>query len=264
MAAGPARRYPGAPVRRLVLTLILGLVVVPTASAGVLLGVYGNQPHFQSASGQRSDIQMLFVSFGPQRWLQQRLARYTPTPMLALVPGSYGSSETATPHGIATGANDDLLFQINSIVAAWPGDRFYLRPFPEMNGYWETECAYNQDGSPRDANHSTAWTRKAFARIAVIVRGGTQARVDAQLARLGLPGIGRDLPVTTPKLRMVWNPQGFGAPDVPRNSAQAYYPGDAYVDVVGDDLYDIRGKAEWAAADALYKAHTTKPFAFPE
>ena len=55
--------------------------------------------------------------------------------------------------------------------------------------------------------------------------------------------------------RVVWNPQGFGDPDIPGNSAQAYYPGDAYVDVVGDDLYDIRGKAEWDAAGALYKAH---------
>ena len=51
---------------------------------------------------------------------------------------------------------------------------------------------------------------------------------------------------------------------LPQNSAQAYYPGDAYVDVVGDDLYDIRGKAEWAAADALYEAHPKKPFSFPE
>jgi hypothetical protein len=36
------------------------------------------------------------------------------------------------------------------------------------------------------------------------------------------------------------------------------------VDVVGDDLYYIHGKAEWEAADALYRAHPGKPFAFPE
>ena len=46
--------------------------------------------------------------------------------------------------------------------------------------------------------------------------------------------------------------------------AQAYYPGDGYVDVVGDDLYDIGGKAEWPAAERLYRAHPSKPFAFPE
>jgi hypothetical protein len=92
-----------------------------------------------------------------------------------------------------------------------------------------------------------------------------QAVVNAKLAKLGLPGIHQDLAITTPKLRIVWNPQGFGAPNLPGNSAQAYYPGDAYVDVVGDDLYDIRGHgATWAAAQALYKAHPHKAFAFPE
>jgi hypothetical protein len=99
----------------------------------------------------------------------------------------------------------------------------------------------------------------------VILRGGIQADVNAKLAKLGLPQISRDLPVTTPKLRLVWNPQGFGAPNVPGNSAQAYYPGNAYVDVVGDDLYDIRGHgATWTAAQKLYAAHPSKAFAFPE
>jgi hypothetical protein len=134
-----------------------------------------------------------------------------------------------------------------------------------MNAHWEATCAYNADGTRRGAAHSTLWNRKALARIALLVRGGTRAAVNAQLAKLGLPGIARDLPVTTPKLRIVWNPQGFGAPNVPGNSAQAYYPGDAYVDVIGNDLYDIRGHgATWAAAEALYKAHPTKPYAFAE
>jgi hypothetical protein len=61
---------------------------------------------------------------------------------------------------------------------------------------------------------------------------------------------------------VVWNPQGYGSPDVPGNSAQVYYPADRYVDVVGDDLYDIGGKAEYAAADKLYRAHPSKPFSF--
>ena len=62
----------------------------------------------------------------------------------------------------------------------------------------------------------------------------------------------------------MWNPQGYGAPDIPGNRAQAYYPGDKYVDVVGNDLYDIKGKAEWVANEALYKAHPGKPYSFPE
>jgi Glycosyl hydrolase family 26 len=98
-----------------------------------------------------------------------------------------------------------------------------------------------------------------------VLRGGTADVVNAKLAKLGLPAIDRDLPVTAPKLRVVWNPQGFGSPNIPANSAQAYYPGDAYVDVVGNDLYDIRGHgATWKAAEALYKAHPSKPYAFAE
>jgi hypothetical protein len=87
--------------------------------------------------------------------------------------------------------------------------------------------------------------------------------VNATLRRLGMPPVSTDIP-TNPFVKVVWNPQGFGSPDVPGNSAQAYYPGDRYVDVVGDDLYDIGGKAEFAAADKLYKAHPSKPFSFPE
>jgi hypothetical protein len=95
----------------------------------------------------------------------------------------------------------------------------------------------------------------------LIMHGGPT--VDDELHRLGLPPVQADIPAS-PLVRVVWNPQGFGSPDLPGNSAQAYYPGDRYVDVVGDDLYDIGGKVEWAAAEKLYAAHPSKPFAFPE
>jgi hypothetical protein len=65
-------------------------------------------------------------------------------------------------------------------------------------------------------------------------------------------------------LRLVWNPQGFGSPDIRGNSANAYYPGDAYVDVVADDIYVSTRGATWWAADALYASHPTKAFGFGE
>jgi hypothetical protein len=135
-----------------------------------------------------------------------------------------------------------------------------------MNGHWNSNCAYNANGSLRPSYDSTAWTRKALARIAIITRGGAADDINAKLARLGLPQIHRgDLPDNTAKLQIVWNPQGFGSPDVPGNSANAYYPGDAYVDVVADDLYDIAGHgATWDAAQALYKSHPAKAFGFGE
>ena len=252
-------------VRLAVAAAATAAVLAPAAHAGVILGVHGNAPRFASQTGQQSQIGLTFVSFAQGNALGRVAAAIGPVPMIALNTGSYGAAQTATSRGIALGQNDRFLFQLNAVVARWAGTRFYVRPFPEMNAHWSGTSAYNRDGTRRDAAHSTLWTRKAFARIAVVLRGGTRDEVSASLAKLGLPGIAADLPVTTPKLRMVWNPQGFGAPDVPGNSAEAYYPGDAYVDVVGDDLYDMRGHgATWAAAQKLYEAHPSKTFSFPE
>jgi hypothetical protein len=254
-------------MRGLIVTaaFLAALAAVPAASAQVILGVLGDAGRFAAQTGQDSQIHHTFMSFDQGSHLPQIVATMGPIPLLALNAGAYGAHESATPRGLAMGGNDEFLFQLNAQIDAWTGDTFYVRPFPEMNGHWESTCAFNANGTPRDAAHSTSWNRKAFARIAVVLRGGTQAQVNAKLAKLGLPGVDRDLPVTTPKLRIVWNPQGFGSPDVPGNSAQAYYPGNAYVDVIGDDLYDIRGHgATWAAADSLYKAHPSKLFAFPE
>ena len=91
--------------------------------------------------------------------------------------------------------------------------------------------------------------------------------MNAALARLHLPPVQGSTLISrrtpSPAARHLES-AGLRIPDIPGNSAQAYYPGDHFVDVVGDDLYDIRGKAEWPAADALYRAHPSKPFAFPE
>jgi hypothetical protein len=252
-------------VRLVAAAALTAAFLAPAAPAGVILGVHGNAPRFASQTGQQSQIGLTFVSFAQGNVLARVAAAIGPVPMIALNTGSYGAAQTATSRGIALGQNDRFLFQLNGVVARWPGTRFYIRPFPEMNAHWSGTSAYNRDGTRRDAAHSTQWTRKAFARITVVLRGGTRDVVSASLAKLGLPGIAADLPVTTPKLRMVWNPQGFGAPNVAGNSAQAYYPGDAYVDVVGDDLYDMPGHgATWSAAQKLYDTHPSKPFAFPE
>jgi hypothetical protein len=227
--------------------------------------LFGDPGRFASVSGQKTEVRHVFVNFRQGKNLEGILADVGPTPMLALVPGSYGHAVTARPKGIAKGKNDAFLFRLNAVIAGYPGSLFYLRPFPEMNGYWESNSAYNQNGTLRPAYNSTAWSRKAFARIAIIARGGTAAAINAKLAKLRLPPITRDLPVTTPKLQVVWNPQGFGSPDLPGNSANAYYPGNNYVDVVADDLYDIAGHgATWAAAQKLYESHPAKPFGFGE
>lgn len=184
------------------------------------------------------------------------LAGIQRVPLLGLKTGG-----VITPQQIALGRGDATLMSLNAALAA-DGRVVYIRPLPEMNGHWNDYCAYDRAGRERGPSHSTAMFRKAFARIVILTRGGTRAVVNRQLRRLGLPIVATDLPVT--RARIVWNPQGYGAPDLPGNSAQAYYPGDAYVDVVANDLYDQRFNAAWDANERLYQAHPTKSFAIAE
>jgi hypothetical protein len=243
-------------LRLLLLTLALALVLVPGATAKPLLGIFGPIDRFNSLTGQDSEVGHVIFGWG-QATFSQLLPQMGEMPMIGFDTGR----NAITPLTIARGGGDSYLFALNQAAADF-GRPMYVRPMAEMNGHWNPYCAFNRNGTPRDPAHATTAFRKAFARIYLIVHGGPAAVVDAKLRALGLPPVARDLPVT--RVRVVWNPQGYGAPDLPANGAESYYPGDRYVDVVGDDLYDIGFKAEWAAADALYKAHPGKPFAFPE
>ncbi len=77
--------------------------------------------------------------------------------------------------------------------------------------------------------------------------------------------MGRSLAVNAaPALTVIWNPiAGLDAGSA--RPAQAFYPGDPYVDMVGNDIFASRaGAAPHAANEALYRAHPGKPYALPE
>ena len=227
------------------------------------LGVLGDPARFDAQTAQRSATRLIIVGWNQgtsASYFSQLFATMLGEPMVGLSAGSEGGPELISPAAIAHGRGDATLVALNHAVAAFP-QTVYIRPLAEMNGHWNAYSAYGANGSPRGADHSTAMFRKAFARIYLIVHGGPS--VNAQLRRLGLPPVAAQT-APAPNAVVVWNPQGYGSPDLPGNSAQAYYPGDRYVDVVADDLYDIHGKAEWPAAEALYKAHPKKPFAIGE
>jgi hypothetical protein len=253
-------------VRATLAAAALALVLAAPAAARVNLGILGSADRFRQLTGQDSAVRHVIVGWGQGQTygsnFQALLDSLSPIPMLGF--GTVGWGGQLTPLQIAQGRGDAYLIAMNNAVSVW-GKFVYIRPMGEMNGHWNPYCAFTADGKSKGPQYATSAFRKAFARIYVILHGGPEPQVDAKLRRLGLPLVGRDLlPNPTPTLKVVWNPQGYGSPDVPGNSAQAYYPGDGYVDVVGDDLYDIGGKAEFAAADALYRAHPSKPFAFPE
>jgi hypothetical protein len=224
--------------------------------ARVLLGVLGEPTRFQQLTGQRSAIEQSFIGWHQPNTIQKLLGQLAPLPMLAIKTGG-----VVSPLDIAEGRGDAFLLALNSAVAGF-GQRVYVRPMPEMNGHWNEYSAFNKDGSSRGPRYSTAAFRRAFARIALIVRGGPARELDPKLRKLGAPALGGDLQRT--QARMVWNPQGYGAPEIPANAANAYYPGDQYVDVVANDLYDQGFKAAWEANDALYAAHRNKPYGIAE
>jgi hypothetical protein len=236
-----------------------------TRGAGhkVALGVYGDPARFAAQTGQASGTRLLFVGWGQGASYGSPFADLFSTmgaePMLALTAGlQHGGS--ISPRQVATGSGDSYLVVLNHAVHVW-GKPIFVRPFPEMNGHWNPYCAYNANGTQRDSAHTTALFRASFARVYLILHGGP--RVNAVLAALHQPLV-RSALDSNPNVEVIWNPQGRGSPDVPGNSAASYYPGDSYVDVVGDDLYDIRFNPDWSDAEALYDAHPGKLFAFPE
>jgi hypothetical protein len=169
-----------------------------------------------------------------------------------------------TPRSIANGRGDAYLIALSNAVSRY-GRAAYIRPLAEMNAHWNVYSAYNANGTSRGASYSTGAFRNAFRRMYLILHGGSRSEINARLANRGMPALrtSSDLPLNT-LVRVVWNPQGYGSPNIRGNRANAYYPGDGFADVVANDLYDMRYKAEWDANYALFKSHPSKPYAIGE
>ncbi len=249
----------------LVLAAFAALLIPAEAGASILLGVEGSKSRFQDQTNQTSDVNLDFISWGVHKetYLDNVLAGAKPTPMLAWGTVNKYGNEGITPAAIANGKGDRVLIDIAQALNRF-GRFAYVRPYAEMNGYWNPYCAYNSSGSYRGSAHSTKKFRKAFRRTYLIMHGGEIADINAKLVANGLPKLDRDNDLPVNDVKVVWNPQGFGSPDLKANSAGAYYPGDNYVDVVANDLYDFGHGVEWEANLDLYRAHPDKPYAIGE
>ena len=97
----------------------------------------------------------------------------------------------------------------------------YVRPLPEMNGHWNDYAAFNRDGSSRGPQNSTAALQGVRAD-----RAARQGWHDREHQRPTAPpraaGGAGQLPPT--QARIVWNPQGYGSPDIPANAARRTTP----------------------------------------
>ena len=243
------------------------------AAAGLLLGVSGNPVRFENQTGQDSIVVETFlgweqgVSWGSK--LDVLIPTLAPVPMLHLGVKGRDGREAITPGGIASGQGDSYLIALGQAIARW-GKGIYIRPMAEMNNSGNVYSGYGPDGKPKNAAHSPANYQKAFSRIFLILHGGSASQINAKLRLLGLPPLrGGDLvPNPFPRLRILWSPLAGGTPKVPGNAPEMYYPGRAYVDVEGGDIYDetLGDNGPWPDLEALYRlalAHR-KPFSVPE
>lgn len=251
---------------------LIALAFASSAQAKPLLGITGNLPRFQTLTGQASTVHQAFLGWGQGLTygspFVSLFGTLTPIPMIHLNTG-VGSShkEAITPAKIAAGAGDGYLIALNQAIAQW-GKAIYIRPMAEMNNYGNLWSGFTKSGAAKPG-HSPADYRKAFARISLIVHGGSAATISAKLKGLGMPGISQDLASNPfPRVRVVWSPLAGGNPRIAANAPQNYYPGAAYVDVDAGDIFEetLNDTAPWNDLEAIYRASIAhgRPFAVPE
>jgi hypothetical protein len=223
----------------------------------------GGLGSFEAEAGKHSPVLQTFAAWdavgtGYLTTARQQRARS----MIHISTKGMNGREAITPRAIALGQGDAHLVYLNRTMAG-SGQVVYARLMAEMNGSWNPYSGYNAGGSPRGGAHSVRWFKQAWRRMVLIIRGGAVADIDARLAKLHLPplhGASGTLPV--PQVAFVWDPEVWGDPNVPGNSAHAYWPGSAYVDWVGTDFYSKF--PNYRGLNAFYDEFRHKPFAFGE
>src|SRR5215212_4882418 len=190
-------------MRRLrILLLALVLLAVPaTASAAPYVPPRGKVFHggtggydlasidaFGRLTGRRPAVYQYF--FTPSwtrpderslRWQQGLLGREGTRTMFALSTARGGTGGSViTPAGIAKGRGDAYLVDLGRMIAA-SGQVVYLRLMAEMNNWNNPYSAFGASGSRRGRARSTRSFRRAWRRVALILRGGPVDRLNRRL-----------------------------------------------------------------------------------
>jgi hypothetical protein len=186
------------------------------------------------------------------------------TPMISIEFTKAPTKEVANAGTAEDGRRTDLLILDHAYAAREYREKVFVRLGHEMNGAWYAYCAFDQGGSPR-AN-TTEDYKQAWRRVVIIFRGGHVRDIDASLADYDLPPLDRGIdplslrgyqPLDHPgayippveNAAFVWCPNGQSLPDVAGNAAIEYYPGDDFVDWVGQDVYYAPW---WTSMDILF------------
>jgi hypothetical protein len=256
-------------LRSALLACVLTLTFAPAAGADsyapapghVLNGVAGGYSvsDYVAHTGASPAVVQSFVAYnGSTNWAFDLADGAHARVMLHVGTTSPSGAERVTPAGIARGAADRWLAELNRTIAQ-RAEPVYIRLMAEMNCHWNVYSAY---GPRRDAAHSTKAYRAAWRRTTVILRGGPD--VDAQLRALQQPPLQAPGDLPAAPVAMQWVPQVAGAPDVAGNRPLAYWPGARYVDWVGTDFYSKF--PNFAGLERFYASvrRFHKPFGFGE
>ncbi len=259
--------------RSLLLALVVSLLspAAPAAAATflpsggkVLHGVAGGHSvdGFARETGRRPEVFQLFTVWGAADWAFRVGDASGARLMLHLSTSrGPGTREVITPAQIAAGDGDAFLVRFGERIAE-RGKPLYLRLMAEMNGPWNPYCAFDSSGRARPG-HATRHFRNAWRRIALILRGGERARVDATLRALRMPPVQDGSgPLAKAPVALMWVPHNAVALSIHANRPRAYWPGGRYVDWVGTDFYGQN--PNWAALERIYSDFRGKPFVFGE
>jgi hypothetical protein len=235
-------------------------------SGKVFAGVSGSitdpavVPAFDSRTGKHAAVVQTFVSWGytQTRWL--RLATAQHARAMVHITTLDGNGHEITPRAIAMGHGDAPLVTLTRTFGD-SGKVIYVRLMAEMNGSWNPYSAYGP--GYKGGAHSTANFKQAWRRIVLIMRGGPVDQINAKLHALHMPPVrGASGALPQPKVAFLWVPEVWGDPNVPGNSARAYWPGAKYVDWVGTDFYSKF--PNYRGLNAFYNEFRGKPFVFGE
>ena len=206
----------------------------------------------------------------PFRLVRERPAELALTWQLFNTETGYDPDAVAGTTGrIARGEVDAYILDRAAEACAF-GRPLLLRLNHEMNGNWFPWSIRGRDNVARPDNGYAEYIG-LWRRVVILFRGGTRAQIDARLRAVDLPELsapgGSFAPASN--VAFVWNGSDGGSDD-----PHLYYPGDAYVDWVGVDVYD-KSKSTFAdqiarKGQSVYDRYSGprssghKPFAIPE
>jgi hypothetical protein len=274
-------------MRRLLLLLVLLAFPSPAAAAPYLppgdVVFHGGTGGYETSqirafgrlSGRAPSVYQYFLtpswtradqrSLRWQEGLLRRSAQAGVRPVFALstARGGHGGS-VITPRAMARGAGDPYLVSLARLIAD-SGQVVYVRLLAEMNNFNNPYSAFNGNGSRRSRSYSTRAFRQAWQRAALVLRGGSVARINRRLRRLRLPPVRTaEAELTRPRVALLWVPFCAGLPYVRGNGPGAYWPGSRYVDWVGTDFF--ANSPNFPCLGRFYRDRRwrRKPFVFGE